>query len=136
VVSDREILAALFNAGRRAAKSIKAFEAARRGLSLVQPHPWPHVLLDNILELELRPDQEEALETFARTGSMTAAHAMSFGKSTLGMMAMTRISGRHLLMVDTQMLREQWIEAVRAGTARRRGPLLQAFQGRPDRIRP
>jgi hypothetical protein len=35
---------------------------------------------------------------------------MSFGKSTLGMMAMTRIAGRHLLMVDTQLLREQWIE--------------------------
>jgi superfamily II DNA or RNA helicase len=45
---------------------------------------------------------------------MTAAHAMSFGKSTLGMMAMTRISGRHLLMVDTQMLREQWIEKLSA----------------------
>ncbi len=116
VVSDREILAALFNAGRRAAKSIKAFEKLLdAGLSLVQPHPLaPHVLLDNILELELRPDQEEALETFARTGSMTAAHAMSFGKSTLGMMAMTRISGRHLLMVDTQLLREQWIEKLSA----------------------
>jgi superfamily II DNA or RNA helicase len=45
---------------------------------------------------------------------MTAAHAMSFGKSTLGMMAMTRIEGRHLLMVDTQLLRDQWIEKLTA----------------------
>ena len=41
---------------------------------------------------------------------MTAAHAMSFGKTTLGMVALTRLAGRHLLMVDTALLREQWIE--------------------------
>lgn len=116
VVSDRDILAALFSAGRRAARSIQAFEKLLdAGLSLVQPRPVaPHVLLDNILDLELRPDQERALASFVRTGSMTAAHAMSFGKSTLGMTAMTRIAGRHLLMVDTQLLREQWIEKLSA----------------------
>src|SRR5207245_7248013 len=74
----------------------------------------PHRLLANILELELHADQEQALQTFVETGSMTAAHAMSFGKSTLGMMAMTRIVGRHLLMADTQLLREQWIEKLTA----------------------
>ena len=112
VVSDRDILSSLFSAGRRAARSIKAFEKLLdAGLSLAQSKPVaPHRLLANILELELRADQEQALQTFVETGAMTAAHAMSFGKSTLGMMAMTRIAGRHLLMVDTQLLREQWIE--------------------------
>ena len=38
---------------------------------------------------------------------------MSFGKSTLGLMALTRIPGKHLLLVDTQLLREQWIEKFR-----------------------
>jgi hypothetical protein len=116
VVSDRDILGALFSAGRRASRSIKAFEKLlEAGLSLAQPKPVaPHVLLDNILDLELRVDQEQALQAFVRTGAMTAAHAMSFGKSTLGMMAMTRIAGRHLLMVDTQLLREQWIEKMTA----------------------
>lgn len=115
-VSDRDVLESLFNAGRRASRSIKAFEKLLdAGLTLVQPKPVAaYVLLDNILALQLRSDQEDALQTFVATGAMTAAHAMSFGKSTLGMMAMTRIAGRHLLMVDTQLLREQWIEKLAA----------------------
>ena len=70
-------------------------------------------LLDDLLGVALRPEQEEALQAWLRTGSMTAAHAMSFGKSTLGLVALTRLAGRHLLMVDTDLLREQWIEKLR-----------------------
>jgi len=111
-VGDRDILECLFNAGRRNSRSVNAFEKLiDAGLSVVQSKPVEkHQLLDNILSIELRPDQEEALRTFVATGAMTATHAMSFGKSTLGMMAMTRMAGRHLLMVDTQLLREQWVE--------------------------
>jgi superfamily II DNA or RNA helicase len=111
-VNDRDVLAALFDGTRSAGRSLKAFEKLLdAGLSLASTTAVPEqVLLDNILKLELRPDQEEALQSFVATGAMTAAHAMSFGKSTLGMMAMTRIPGRHLLMVDTQLLRDQWIE--------------------------
>jgi len=116
VVDDRDVLACLFGGGRSATRSVKAFEKLlEAGLSLVKSDPvQPQVLLDNILDLELRPDQEDALRSFVDAGAMTAAHAMSFGKSTLGMMAMTRIEGRHLLMVDTQLLRDQWIEKLAA----------------------
>lgn len=115
-VDDRDVLAALFDGTRSAGRSLKAFEKLlNAGLSLASTTAVPEqVLLDNILKLVLRPDQEEALESFVATGAMTAAHAMSFGKSTLGMMAMTRIPGRHLLMVDTQLLRDQWIEKLTA----------------------
>jgi superfamily II DNA or RNA helicase len=111
-VGDRDVLEYLFSAGRRTTRSIKAFEKLLgAGLSMVKSEPVADaVLLDNILEIELRPDQEEALGTFVSNGAMTAAHAMSFGKSTLGLMALTRIAGRHLLVVDTQLNREQWIE--------------------------
>lgn len=111
-VTDRDILDCLFSAGRCNRRSVKAFDKLiEAGLSVVQSKAVPEqALLDNILSIALRPDQEEALQQFVATGNMTAAHAMSFGKSTLGMMAMTRIAGRHLLMVDTQLLREQWIE--------------------------
>jgi superfamily II DNA or RNA helicase len=116
VVDDRDVLACLFGGGRSATRSVKAFEKLlEAGLSLVKSDPVrPQVLLDNLLDLELRPDQEDAMRSFVDAGAMTAAHAMSFGKSTLGMMAMTRIEGRHLLMVDTQLLREQWIEKLTA----------------------
>lgn len=115
-VDDRDVLAALFDGTRNAGRSLKAFEKLlNAGLSLTSTSAVPEkTLLDNILTLELRPDQEEALQSFVATGAMTAAHAMSFGKSTLGMMAMTRIAGRHLLMVDTQLLRDQWIEKLTA----------------------
>lgn len=115
-VDDRDVLAALFDGTRNAGRSLKAFEKLlSAGLSLASTSAVPQqVLLENILTIELRPDQEEALQSFVATGAMTAAHAMSFGKSTLGMMAMTRIPGRHLLMVDTQLLRDQWIEKLTA----------------------
>lgn len=111
-VGDRDVLEYLFSAGRRTARSVKTFEKLMgAGLSVVQSKSVSKsVLLDNILDIELRSDQGEALQAFVKTGAMTAAHAMSFGKSTLGMMAMTRIAGRHLLVVDTQLNREQWIE--------------------------
>ena len=104
VVDDRDILDSLFSGERRSPRSIKAFEKLpQAGLTPVESAPVDKVrLLDNILSIELRPDQEEALQAFFDTGAMTAAHAMSFGKSTLGMMVLTRITGRHLLMVDPE----------------------------------
>jgi len=115
-VDDRDVLAALFDGTRCAGRSLKAFEKLlNAGLSLATTTAVPQqFLLDNILALDLRPDQESALQSFVASGAITAAHAMSFGKSTLGMMAMTRIPGRHLLMVDTQLLRDQWIEKLTA----------------------
>lgn len=114
-VDDADVLHSLFNGQREGARSVRAFEALiRAGLNVAPANPVRHdALLDNILNIELTTSQEEAFAEFVRTGCMTAAHAMSFGKSTLGLMALTRIAGRHLLLVDTQLLREQWIEKFR-----------------------
>jgi len=111
-IEDRDILECLFGAGRRSAKGLKAFEKlVNAGLSMVGSEAVESsALLDNILSIELRPDQEEVFQAFVASGSMTAAQAMSFGKSTLGLMAMTRLAGRHLLLVDTVLNREQWVE--------------------------
>lgn len=110
-VVDQDILQTVFSQGRNA-RGLSAFaKLIGAGLSVTGSGGVnPGRVLENILGLELRPDQEEVFRTFLDTGSMTAAQAMSFGKSTLGLMAMTRIAGRHLLLVDTSLNREQWIE--------------------------
>lgn len=112
VINDADVLHCLFNADRGSTRSIRAFEKlVQAGMAVATANPVPQAaLLANILNIELTEEQEEAFGAFVRTGNMTAAHAMSFGKSTLGLMAMTRLAGRHLLMVDTQLLREQWVE--------------------------
>lgn len=110
-VADKDIVQTVLARGR-CGKGISAFaKLVETGLSVATSGAVaPERLLGNILALELRKDQEEAFQQFLASGAMTAAQAMSFGKSTLGLMAMTRIAGRHLLMVDTVLNRDQWIE--------------------------
>lgn len=110
-VRDQDILQTVFSEGKTA-RGLSAFaKLIGAGLSVTASGGVSaNRLLDNILDLELRRDQEEAFRCFLENGAMTAAQAMSFGKSTLGLMAMTRIAGRHLLLVDTSLNREQWIE--------------------------
>jgi hypothetical protein len=114
-VNDADVLHSLFNGRRGGSRSVRAFESLiKAGLTVAPPNPvGAGVLLDNILRLDLTASQEEAFAEFLSSGCITAAHAMSFGKSTLGLMALTRIPGKHLLLVDTQLLREQWIEKFR-----------------------
>ena len=114
-VNDADVLHSLFSGRRGGSRSVRAFESLiKAGLTVAPSNPvGAGVLHDNILRLDLTASQEEAFEEFLRSGCMTAAHAMSFGKSTLGLMALTRIPGKHLLLVDTQLLREQWIEKFR-----------------------
>ena len=126
-VKDHDILRYLFGEGRRSARSIAAFERLLGvGLNVARSTPVEG-LLSNILDFELRPDQEAVVSQWARQGSLTAAQAMSFGKSVVGMSILTRVAGRHLLVVDTQLNREQWIErlarhAPRADVRRRCKP--------------
>lgn len=111
-VEDGEILRYLFGVGRRTSRSIATFERLlQAGLGAVGTAPIDGAaLLPNILDFELRPDQESVLAAWVQTGALTAAQAMSFGKSVVGMAILTRVAGRHLLVVDTQLNREQWIE--------------------------
>ncbi len=120
VVDDHDVLSCLFDSGKRNGTGLRAFEKlVDAGLSVVKTVPVARAdLLDNILSIKLRPDQEDVFQTFVATGALTAAQAMSFGKSTLGLMAMTRLGGRHLLVVDTAINREQWIEKMRATAPR------------------
>jgi hypothetical protein len=131
VVGDQEVLRYLFNAGRTSARSIAAFEKALSvGLEALPSEPVrPETLLPDIMDFALRPDQEAVVEEWARTGRLTAAQAMSFGKSMLGLAVLTRLSGRHLLVVDTQLNREQWVARLA-----RHAPRVEVRQhGRPKR---
>ena len=114
-ITDGNVLFYLFGSERNPGRAVGVFQKLiEAGLQVDHSIPIEATALrDNILRIELRPEQEAALQAFARTGSMTAAHAMSFGKSTLALAVMTRLQGRHLLMVNTNLLREQWIEKLR-----------------------
>lgn len=114
-IKDADVLRYLFGAGRRTSKSIATFaKLLEAGMAQLGSVPVEGAtLLDNILDFELKPDQESALQEWIRNGSLTAAHAMSFGKSMLGLMALTRVPGRHLLVVDTQLNRDQWVDRLR-----------------------
>jgi superfamily II DNA or RNA helicase len=112
LVKDGDVMRYLFGGGRRSARSIATFDRLlQAGLGAVHCGPVDRdALLPHILDFDLRPDQEAVLDEWVRTGALTAAQAMSFGKSVVGMTILTRLAGRHLLVVDTQMNREQWIE--------------------------
>lgn len=131
-VADAEVMAAVFDGQRNSSRSIRTFGALlQAGLSLLPSQGVPSTgLLENILELTLRPDQEEALQSFVSAGAITAGHAMSFGKSTVGLMAMSRLAGDHLLFVDSELNREQWLEKLA-----RLAPAVAARRlSRPSRV--
>lgn len=110
-VKDHDVLRYLYGAGRSTARSIATFEKLLgAGLGAVPSVPVREgELLSHILDFDLREDQEAVVQQWARSGRLTAAQAMSFGKSVLGMAVLTRVAGRHLLVVDTQLNREQWV---------------------------
>ena len=112
-VRDRNVLAYVFGSNRSPGRAVEVFQKLiSKDVRVNTSEPvGDSRLLDDILGIELRPDQQEALQIWLRHGSMTAAHAMSFGKSTL--VALTRLAGRHLLIVDTALNREQWVAKLR-----------------------
>lgn len=110
-VREADVLFYLFSSSRNPGRALTVFrKLLERGFTVNRCEPVTAAeLAPNILNFELRAEQQAAFEHFLSTGSMTAAHAMSFGKSTLALMALTRMRGHHLLMTDRQLLQEQWL---------------------------
>ena len=69
----------------------------------------PARLRPNVLSYELTPMQEEDFEIFLATGAVSTERWPGYGKRYLGAMALTRIPGRHMLMVNTRTVRDQWV---------------------------
>ncbi|MBK7238026.1 MAG: hypothetical protein IPI02_21340 [Sterolibacteriaceae bacterium] len=85
------------------------------GLSVAKAAPVARDRLrPNVLRYELTPMQAADFETFLDTGAISSERWPGYGKRYLGAMALTRIPGRHLLMVSTRAVRDQWIEHFRS----------------------
>lgn len=69
----------------------------------------PARLRSNLLSYELTAMQEEDLRVFLANGSISSERWPGYGKRYLGAMALTRIPGRHMLMVNTRAVRDQWV---------------------------
>jgi superfamily II DNA or RNA helicase len=111
-VDDSEVLFYVLGASRQPSRAARVVhKLIDAGMKAHEPSPvMPDELLDHILDIELRADQEEAFRQFLAAGCATAAHSMSFGKSTIAMVIMTRLAGRHVVFVDSRLLQEQWVE--------------------------
>ena len=83
----------------------------------------PARLQPNLLGYELTAMQEADFEAFLANGSVSSERWPGYGKRYLGAMALTRIGGRHMLMVNTRAVRDQWVahfEAYAPGTVVRK----------------
>ena len=63
--------------------------------------------------IELRPYQKGAFEEFLKYGAIGVFWPPAGGKTYLGLYAMASLEGRHLVVVPTRTLQEQWMESVR-----------------------
>ncbi len=83
----------------------------------------PARLQPNLLGYELTAMQEADFQAFLANGSVSSERWPGYGKRYLGAMALTRIGGRHMLMVNTRAVRDQWVahfEAYAPGTVVRK----------------
>lgn len=69
----------------------------------------PARLRPNLLGYELTAMQEADFQVFLANGSVSSERWPGYGKRYLGAMALTRIPGRHMLMVNTRAVRDQWV---------------------------
>ncbi|TXG79094.1 MAG: hypothetical protein E6R14_11715 [Thermomicrobiales bacterium] len=69
----------------------------------------PGRLRPNLLSYELTDLQEADLRVFLAQGAISSERWPGYGKRYLGAMALTRIPGRHMLMVSTRAVRDQWV---------------------------
>lgn len=70
----------------------------------------PEDLRDLPVSFELRDYQMEVWKRFLEVGAMGVFWPFSAGKTFLGLYAMSKIKGPHLVVVPTVTLREQWEE--------------------------
>jgi len=73
-------------------------------------------LLDRPVDFELRDYQKDAYNKFLRYSNIGVFFPASVGKTFLGLYAMSKIKGPHLVVVPTRLLVEQWVDRIEAHT--------------------
>lgn len=111
-----ELLRYAFGTSRNPGRAAQIFgKLLDQGLSVTNASPVPRDRLKpNLLTYELTPMQEEDFAAFLDSGAISSERWPGYGKRYLGAMALTRIPGRHMLMVSTRAVRSQWVEHFRA----------------------
>lgn len=114
-VTSDELLNYVFSTKRNASKAVRVFrKLLEKGLTVLGNAPIPEGrLLPSIFSFELRPLQAEAFGTFRDCGSMSLEYWPGFGKTYFGAYCMGVLSGTHALFVNTNTVRERWIDHFR-----------------------
>ena len=120
-----ELMRYAFGTSRNPGRAARIFgKLLDKGLSVPKVSGVdPARLRPNLLAYELTPMQEEDFKVFLANGSVSTERWPGYGKRYLGAMALTRIPGRHMLMVNTRAVRDQWVmhfEAYAPGTTVRK----------------
>lgn len=108
-VDQVELMRYAFGTPRHPGKAARIFgRLLDRGLNVGKAVD-PARLRPSILNYELTPLREQDFARFLETGAISAQRWPGFGKRYLGGMALTRIAGRRMLMLNTRAMRDQWI---------------------------
>lgn len=115
-IDNVELLRYAFGTSRNPGRAAQIFgKLLGNGLSVPKATPVARDrLLPNVLTYELTHLQEADFQAFLDTGAISSERWPGYGKRYLGAMALTRIPGRHMLMVSTKAVRNQWLEHFRA----------------------
>jgi hypothetical protein len=114
-VTDDALLRYVFSTRRNAGKAFRVFsKLLENGLSVCPARPiTSERLLPDITGIRLRDHQKEAFALLRSRGHIGDYSPPSMGKSTFGVYVLTRLAGRHVVFVPTQVLRDQWVKALR-----------------------
>lgn len=87
------------------------------GILPFSPHPVQQSdLVDKPVDFELRDYQRDAWNKFLLYSNIGVFYPASVGKTFLGLYAMSKVKGPHLVVVPTRLLMEQWVDRIEAHT--------------------
>lgn len=76
----------------------------------------PSDLTERKIDFELREYQREAWEDLKKYSAIGVFYPPSTGKTVIGLWVMTHLKPKHLIVVPTRLLQEQWIERIQTHT--------------------
>jgi DNA excision repair protein ERCC-3 len=76
----------------------------------------PTDLTERKIDFELREYQKDAWEDLKKYSAIGVFYPPSTGKTVIGLWVMTHLKPKHLVVVPTRLLQEQWIERIQTHT--------------------
>jgi DNA excision repair protein ERCC-3 len=76
----------------------------------------PADLTERKIDFELREYQQQAWEDLKRYSAIGVFYPPSTGKTIIGLWVMTHLKPKHLVVVPTRLLKEQWTERIQTHT--------------------